>query len=203
MPWIFSLFLVTLCALTSCHVVISKQDSTIRAVEYNWCVTGRRPCDENHAVRFRQCWELQSSKEHAADQRSLWRACKEVQALAPPGSWKKIWEEEVLSLSICLSTHLSHTTETSTLSRIKCDRYIFLWRSVFNRSLKFVNLRLIMFPLIFVFVLWLYNKIPANECPVYDIKQSDDSSNAGTLENMEYSFNAMSPRSTLACSGST
>ena len=25
MTWIFGLFLVTLCALTSCHVVISKQ----------------------------------------------------------------------------------------------------------------------------------------------------------------------------------
>ena len=55
MPWIFSLFLVTSCALTSCHVVISKQDST------NRCGTGRRPRDENHTVRFG----------HAADQRHL------------------------------------------------------------------------------------------------------------------------------------
>ena len=31
MPWIFGSFLVTPCALTSCHIVISKQDSTIRA----------------------------------------------------------------------------------------------------------------------------------------------------------------------------
>ena len=38
MPWIFGLFLVTPCALTSCHVVISKQDSTIRALKLNRCV---------------------------------------------------------------------------------------------------------------------------------------------------------------------
>ena len=67
-----------------------------------------------------------------------WRACKGVQALAPSGSWKKIWEEEVPSLSVCLSTHLSYTTEISTLSRIKCERYIFI-KCVFVRSLKFVN----------------------------------------------------------------
>ena len=54
MPWIFGLFLVTICALRSCHIVISKQDSTIRALGYNRCITGRRPCDENHAVRFGQ-----------------------------------------------------------------------------------------------------------------------------------------------------
>ena len=36
--------------------LISKQedDSTIRAVGYNRCVTGRKPCDESHMVRFGQ-----------------------------------------------------------------------------------------------------------------------------------------------------
>ena len=55
MTWIFGSFQVTPCALASCHVVISKQedDSIISAVGYNRCVTGRRPRDENHAVRFR------------------------------------------------------------------------------------------------------------------------------------------------------
>ena len=57
MPWILGSFQVTLCALTSCHVVISKQGSTIRAVEYNRCVTGRSR-DENHAVRFGQNTEI-------------------------------------------------------------------------------------------------------------------------------------------------
>ena len=128
MPWIFGSFQVTPCALTSCHVVISKQGSTIRALGWNRCVTGRRPRDENHAVRFRQRQRI------GDDQRRLWRACKGVQALAPPGSRR---EEEVLSLIKCLSTHLSQTIETSTLSRIKCERYIFIKKCV--RSLKFVN----------------------------------------------------------------
>ena len=73
---------------------------------------------------------MQSSEGYAADQRRLWWACKGVQALAPPGSWKKIWEEEVLSLSICLFTHFSHTTETLTLLRIKCEWYIFIKKCV-------------------------------------------------------------------------
>ena len=62
MPWIFGSFLVTPCALTSCHILISKQedDSTIRALGYDRCVTGRRPRDENHAVRFRQRAENRS-----------------------------------------------------------------------------------------------------------------------------------------------
>ena len=54
MPWIFSSFLVTPCALTSCHVVISKLESTIRALGYNRCVTGSRSRNENHAIRFRK-----------------------------------------------------------------------------------------------------------------------------------------------------
>ena len=69
MTWIFGSFQATPCALTSCHILISKQedDSTIRAVGYNRCVTGRRPRDENYAVRFGQnaenrsrAWDTQS-----------------------------------------------------------------------------------------------------------------------------------------------
>ena len=60
MPWIFGSFLVTPCALTSCHVVISKQDSTVGEDGYNRCVIGRTPRDENHAVRFRQSAENRS-----------------------------------------------------------------------------------------------------------------------------------------------
>ena len=51
-------------------------------------------------------------------------------SVGTPSSRKKRWDKEVLSLSICLSTHLSHTTETSTLSRIKCEREIFIKKFV-------------------------------------------------------------------------
>ena len=126
--YVIGSFLVTPCALTSCHVVISKQDSTDRALRWNRSVMGRRPCDENHAVRFRQSTDNRSRAMDTQPIRGisdkLARGC--LQALAPTGSRKKIWEEDVLSLSICLSIHLSYTTETSTLSRIKCERYIFI-----------------------------------------------------------------------------
>ena len=58
----FGLFQVTQCTLASCHILICKQedDSTIRAVGFNKCVTGRISRDENHAVRFRQRAENRS-----------------------------------------------------------------------------------------------------------------------------------------------
>ena len=65
--------------LASCHTLISKQDSMMKALRSNGCVTGRRSRDENHAVRFRQSAENRSG---AKD--------KGVQSLAPPGFWKKI-----------------------------------------------------------------------------------------------------------------
>ena len=34
-------------------------------------------------------------------------ACKGVQALAPPGSQKKVWDKKKSPLSICLSIYLS------------------------------------------------------------------------------------------------
>ena len=37
-----------------------------------------------------------------------------------------------LSEYICLSTHLSHTTETLILSRIKCERYVFIKKCVYS-----------------------------------------------------------------------
>ena len=130
MPWIFGSFLVIPCALTSCHVVISKQDSTIRDTQVV------RVCNRKETTWWEphgQIWTRSRSE------RRLWRAYKVVQALAPPGSWKKIWKEKVFFLRISFSTHLTHTTEISTLSRIKCERYIFYKKSVFVRSLKFVN----------------------------------------------------------------
>ena len=61
-----------------------------------------------------ECWESESSEEHVANQGvsdvADGTACKGVQALAPLGSWKKIWEE-VPSLSICLSIYLSNNKE--------------------------------------------------------------------------------------------
>ena len=58
--------------------------------------------------------------------------------------------EEVLCLSVCLSSHLSHTMLPSTLSRIKCVRYIFIKKCV--SSVYWSKLCLIMFPLVYIYV---------------------------------------------------
>ena len=84
---VFGSFLVTLCALISCHVVISKQDSMIRALRSNRCVTGRRPRDENHAVRFGQSTENHSRARDTQPIRGvsdeLAKGCKHWQPLVP------------------------------------------------------------------------------------------------------------------------
>ena len=78
----FGLFLVTPCALVSCHILISKQedDGASRALRSNRCVTVRGSRDENHAVRFRQsaenhsrAWDTQPIRS-VSDERA--RGCK-------------------------------------------------------------------------------------------------------------------------------
>ena len=78
-------------------------------------------------------------------------------------------------------THLSHTTNI-TLSRTKCERYIFIKKCI-RSYIEVRILCLIMFLLIFV--LWLYN------------------TTSEYLEIVKYPFIAISPRATLTRSGST
>ena len=121
MPWIFDLFLVTLCALTTCHVVSSKQGITIRALGYNRCVTRRRDLDrvQRIAVERGICSRSEASL----------TSLQEGASVGTP----RLLEEDIgrsplsLSLSICLS----HIPETSTLLRIKCERYIFIKKCSF------------------------------------------------------------------------
>ena len=55
----------------------------------------------------------------------------------------------------------SHTQQNITLSKIKCERFIFLWRSVFIRLLLKSSLLLTMFPCLYTLYIcicmWLYN----------------------------------------------
>ena len=73
--------------LASCHILISKQDSTIRALRLNRCVTGRRSHDENHVARFRQSAENCSWARDTQPTRGisdkLARGCKHWHPLAP------------------------------------------------------------------------------------------------------------------------
>ena len=190
MTYFFGSFLVTQCALTSCHVMISKQGSTIRAVGYNRCVTGRRPRDENHAVRFRGRRESQSSEGHAADQRCL--GLQGVESVGTPGSRKKTWKKS--SLWVYVSPSISPLisppiTNCGPFSRIKWE--IYLYKEVCCvRSLS-----LIMFPLVFVLRLFnnmieqqmrftnvlAYNNPGLFNMPLKSINQSYDSNNYQVL----------------------
>ena len=98
MTLIFGSSLVIPCALTSCHVAISKQwdGQRVGAVRSNRLVTGRRPSDMRTT---RSDLDRVQRIESPARDRQLIRgasdvsaetACKEVQALATPGSRKKI-----------------------------------------------------------------------------------------------------------------
>ena len=86
MTWIFGSFLVTLCALVSCHILISKQEDDGASGHLNRCVTGRGSCDENYVVSFRQSAENHS---RARDTQPIRGVSDELASVAPPGSWKK------------------------------------------------------------------------------------------------------------------
>ena len=102
------------------------------AVRYNRCLTGRRPRD-NHVVRFGQSAENRES------------ACKGGEALAPPGSWKKIWDKKKSPLWVYVSPSISQlTTNCGPLLRIKWEIYFYI-EKCFVRSLNCV------------LSLWLYN----------------------------------------------
>ena len=137
--------------LVSCQILISKQDCMIRAPRSNRCVARRRSRDENHSVRFREGAENRSRTRDSQPTRGvseeLARGCKRWHPLAPGRRYGK-----KSSLSICLSTHLSYTTETSTLSRIKCERDIFFIKKCVRSFIEVRKLFLIMFSLIFVYI---------------------------------------------------
>ena len=111
------------CALTSCHVVICKQGSKIWAVGYNMCVTGRRSCDEHHAVRFGQSAENRS---RAWDTQPIRGVSDELargfKRWYPLASGKKYGKKP--SLWVYISTSISQlTTNWGSFSRIKWEIY--------------------------------------------------------------------------------
>ena len=158
MPWIFGSFLVTACALTSCHVVISKQGSTIRSLRYNRCVTGRRPRDENNAVTFRQSAEnrVEPGTRSRSEVSRLARGCKRWHPLAPGRRYGKKKSSEYISLHPSFTHHRNINPFENKVWEI----HIF-YKEVcsFVRSfIEVCKLCLIIFPL--VFVLRLFNTIP-------------------------------------------
>ena len=99
MTWIFGSFLETSCALSSCHVVISKQSSapghsgpTGVLLEGDYMITTRSDLDRVQRIesRARDTLPVRGVPDDMA--------CKRVQALAPPGSRKKVWDKKMSPL---------------------------------------------------------------------------------------------------------
>ena len=131
MSWIFGLFLVAPCAFTSCHVVISKQDSTIRALRSHRCATGMGLRHKNHGVRFRQSVENRSRARDTQPIRGvsddLARGCKHWHPQVPGRRYGK----KKSSLWAYVSLPISHTPQNhQPFSRIKCESYIFIKKCV-------------------------------------------------------------------------
>ena len=142
MLWIFGSFQVTSCALTSSYIVIGKQGSTIRTVEYNKSVTGRRSCVENHAVRCEQSAENLSRARDTLPSRGFEpsddTACKGVQAVAPSGSRKKGWDKKKSPLGVYVSPSISQLTTNSEILMRRKWEICFHSEVCFIRSLKLV-----------------------------------------------------------------
>ena len=109
----FGLFLMTLSALASCHVVISKWGwQCIRAGQSSRCVTRRRPRDMRTTLSDLD--RVQRIRSQARDRQPIRgvsdnTAWKGVQALVPPGSQKKIWDKKKSPFWAYVSPSISQT----------------------------------------------------------------------------------------------
>ena len=144
MTWIFGSFLVTRVLWQAVRLWLENRAMTeVGVVKFNRCVTGGRPRD-NHGVRFRQSAENQvSSKGHAADQRVKVvfddTVCKGVQALAPAGSRKKIWNRKSSPLWVYVSPPISQLRTNCGPPFENKIRDVSFIKKCFVRSLNYVN----------------------------------------------------------------
>ena len=147
MPWVFGSFLMTLCALTNYHVVINKQNSTIRALGYNRCITERRPRDENHAVRLRQ---RQRSSRTRDTQQIRGVSDKHAKGASVGTPWLLVEDMRRSPLSEYMSLHpsLTHHRNISPFENKVWE--IHFYKEVCSFVHRCRKLSLIMFPLVFV-----------------------------------------------------
>ena len=132
-------FLVTPGALTNCHVVISKQ--CVGVGRSSRCVTGRRPRDENHAVRFRLSPVRIESRSEALVSSLMIKFERGCKHWHPPTPERRYGTRSPLPEYMSLHLSLKLTTNCVPLSRIKWERYIFIKKCVSFPSLKLVHYR--------------------------------------------------------------
>ena len=126
MTWVFGSFLVTPCALASCHILFCNQedDSAIRALGYNRCVTGRRPRDENQAVRFRQNAE---NRGRARDTKLIRGVSDELASVDTPWLQEEDTERRILlSENMSLHPSLTHHRNMSPIENKVWEIHIFI-----------------------------------------------------------------------------
>ena len=131
MTWILGSFLVT-----SCHVVISKGGwKYVRVGRSSRCATGRGPRDRRTTRSDLDSQSNQSRVEPGICSRSD----ASLQALAPPGSRKKIWGKKKSPLWVYVSPSISQIYNKLCAPFENKMREIYFYKEVcFVRSLKFV-----------------------------------------------------------------
>ena len=143
---------MTPCALTSCHIVISKQGMAVRRSRPNEQVLNRKETTwyENHAVIFRLSVQSESrvepwirSRPEASLMIRLTRECKRWHPLAPGRRY--VLRRNPLSEYVSLHLSVKFTTNCVPLSRIKWERYIFYKEVCFVSFTEVRSLSLIMF----------------------------------------------------------
>ena len=140
--------------LASCHILISKQDSTIRLLRSNRSVTGKRSRDENHAVRLRQSAENLSRARDTQPTRGvsdeLARGCKRWHPLVPGRSMGR---RSPLSEYMSLHPPLTQHRNVNPFENKVWDIYIFIKKCVCS----FIEVRELFDYVSACICMWLYN----------------------------------------------
>ena len=126
-----SIFGSFLCTLTSCHVVISKRGwQCVGTGRTSRCVTRRRSREmrttQSDLDRVQRIGSWVRNRQPIRGV-SVDTACKGVQALAPPGYRKKIWDKKKSPLLVYVSPSISKTTNCVPLSWIKWEIYFYIY----------------------------------------------------------------------------
>ena len=142
--------------LASCHILISKQDSTIRALRSNRCVTGRKSRDENHAMRFRQSAENCSRARDTQPTRGVSDELARGASVDTPWLLEEDMGRRRSPFFEYMSLHpsLTHHRNINLFENKVWEIYIFIKKCV-RSFIEVRKLCLIMFPL--CICMWLYN----------------------------------------------
>ena len=155
MTWIFSSFLVTLCALVNCHILISKQEN-----DGTQGIQVEQVCNQKGNTWWEPCSEIYRVQRIAVERGT--RSQPEVSLTSLQGgasigtSWlleEDMGRRSLLSEYMSLHPSLTHHRNINPFENKVWEIYIFIKKCV-HSFIEVCKLCLIMFTLIFVFVLY-------------------------------------------------